>query len=448
MTQAPTSLLVYDIALKYSRIALPDMPQLATQIDSIPLLNLKRLLLLRNIVIGFDIAAIIISVQMLGMALPLLPLCALLLFYILINGLSWLRLKKEQQVSTSEFAFQLAIDTIIFTLLLYHVGGYTNPFVSLFLIPLVITAATLPKKFIWSMAGLTISCYTLLMFQYIPLPHVHMMHETRDFDLHVLGMWFSFLLSVSLVLFFVVKMASSLRERDQALAIAREKALQDEHLVTLGTLATGAAHELGTPLSTMAVLAKELHTEQQSDDELREKADIIRQQVERCKTIISDISTTTGQTRAEGGKKQEIQTYLEQTFQQWHSLRPEAHAKLTTHGQDETVYIFADKTLTQALLNLLNNAADASINHIDITAQWDNETLNLLIIDQGPGIAGDIKNAIGQPFFTTKKDGYGLGLYLAHAVIERYGGNLTLSNRTEGGVAAQVTLPLQRLARS
>lgn len=422
------------------------MSQLTNQTDSVSLLNFKRLLLLRNIVIGFEVIAIIICVQFLGMAIPVFALLTLLFIYGFINAFSWSRSRKKHFVSSTEFVLQLAIDTLIFTLVLYHVGGYTNPFVSLFLIPLIMAATILPKKYIWLMAGLTISCYTLLMFHYIPLPHIHVMHETRDFDLHVLGMWFSFLLSVSLVLFVVVKMATSLRERDQALAQAREKALQDEHFVTLGTLATGAAHELGTPLSTMAVLAKELLDDYQNDPELHERAEIFRQQIDRCKAIISDISTSTGQTRAEGGYKQNVKSYLMHVIQQWQKLRPEARIKVSIDNPEHhEAHIFADKTLTQALLNLLNNAADASIHQIEITANWTSERLNIQINDQGSGITSDIQNAIGQPFFTTKKDGYGLGLYLAHAVIERYGGQLTLSNRPEGGVSAQVTLPLQPL---
>jgi two-component system sensor histidine kinase RegB len=375
------------------------------------------------------------------MSLPLLPVSTILAAYATLNGLTWVRLKRQQRVTPGEFALQLSLDTLLFTLLLYHAGGYTNPFVSLFLLPLVISAAILPKIYTWAMAMLTASCYTLLMFHYIPLPHIHMSHEGNDFDLHVLGMWFSFLLNAGLIVFFVVKMASSLRERDQELALAREKALQDEHLVTLGTLATGAAHELGTPLATMAVLAKELGRET-DDAEVREKAEIFRQQIDRCKRIISDISSTTGQTRAEGGCRQTIDEYLRQVIEQWRKLRPDARIKFICTGATPSPPIFADKTLTQALFNLLNNAADASPQSIDVHARWTTEQLTLEICDQGPGMAHNVQEAAGTPFFTTKEDGYGLGLYLAHAVINRYRGKLVLTNRPEGGVLAQVIMPL------
>ena len=419
------------------------MTSLHSPSDDTSTLNLKRLFLLRNIAIGGEFLAIFIAHSVLNLHIPTLPLVIILVIYAGVNVLTWRVIKRNQPIKPNTFAMQLAVDTLVFACLLYFVGGYTNPFVSLFLLPLVITASILPKVYTWAMAALTIVCYTVLMFRYTPLPHLHTSHESSDFDLHVLGMWFSFLLSAALILFFVVKMAHSLRERDQALALAREKALQDEHLVTLGTLATGAAHELGTPLSTMAVLAKELETDFKGDQDITEKAEIIRTQVDRCKTILSDISATTGQNRAEGGSRLAVDRYFEQIIAQWQNLRPNANAHYHSEGCQPVPVIFADKTLTQAIINLLNNAADASINEVDIHAQWSETHLTLSICDQGPGITENIQQSLGTPFFTTKEDGHGLGLYLARAVIERYNGTLMLDNRPEGGVKAQIIIPLK-----
>ena len=406
-------------------------------------LNLKRLVLLRNAAIFFELLLLALATLGLEMHLPLLPMLGIILFHGLVNGATWLRLKRRRAISSAQFGLQLALDTLVLTGLLYYAGGYTNPFVSLFLLPLVIAASILPQRHTWFMAALTVGCYTLLMFYYIPLPHMHMNGSGEsDFDLHVLGMWFSFLWSAGLIVFFVVRMANSLRERDRALAEIREKALRDEHLVELGTLATGAAHELSTPLATLAVLTGELGHEHDDDPELQELARTMRQQVDRCKEILSNISASTGQRRAEGGGRVAIDHYLRQLVEQWRELRPQARVQLTLKGPTPAPDILADKTLSQAIINILNNAADASIDHVEIEGHWDQSSLTLDIRDRGEGMADLIKRAVGTPFLTTKAGGHGLGLYLAKSVIDRYAGALAFSDRPGGGCQARITLPL------
>ena len=421
------------------------MQYTAAATDYSSLKNLKRLLLIRNIAISCEVIAVIVASQILHISLPLLPTLTIIIAYGVINIVSWFRTKRLQQVTASEFAIQLALDTLFFTLLLYFLGGYTNPFVSLFLLPLIITAAILPKLYTWAMAGLTIACYTLLMFYYQPLAQPHRSHDHGGgdvFDLHVLGMWFSFLLSAGIVVFFVVKMAGTLRERDEELAKAREKSLQDEHLVALGTLATGAAHELGTPLSTMAVLTNELKHDSADVPDVLDKAETMRQQINRCKEIISNITASTGHAIAEGGHGYHIDQYLQEVISQWQTLRPNVKFQYTPYGVTPAPTLIADKTLTQALLNLFNNAADAATTPVELQAQWDNKQLELTIRDHGPGMNNETQTMAGTPFYTTKKEGHGLGLYLAKAVLERYGASLELNNHPQGGTQARVVLPL------
>ena len=420
-------------------------------------LNLKALFILRIIAISSELLTLGIAVVLLQMELPVVPLLLVIGLHVVINIAVWFRLKYVKQASAPEFALHLSLDTIVLALLLYYAGGYTNPFVSLFLLPLVVTASVLPQVYTWMMAALTVGCYTVLMFYYRPLPQSQMQHDmshanmghdmghSTEFDLHVLGMWFSFLLSASLIVFFVVRMANSLRERDQALAKAREKALHDEHLVALGTLATGAAHELGTPLSTMAVLANELKYDHPEDDDVIEKADILRGQIDRCKAIISDISASTGQARGEGGGSASIDAYINDVIAQWQLIRPQVKMKLALHGDLPAPKILMDKTLTQAIINVLNNAADVSIDNVEIDARWTKTELTIEVRDDGPGFDDSIKLAAGTPFFTTKAEGLGLGLYLARAVLNRYNGSLEISNRAEGGAQVRLVLPLSVL---
>ncbi len=420
------------------------MNQLQISLDPTAALNLRRLFILRNIAIIFALIAIIIASQVLMMALPLLPLLLIITIHGVINTITLLRMRKPHPVSSREFFVQLVLDTLILCALLYFTGGSTNPFVSLFLLPLIIVASILPQHFTWAMAVLTAGCYSLLVYFYQPLPHAHIKHGI-DFDLHVTGMWFGFLLSAGLIVFFVVRMANSLRERDSILTEAREQTLRDQHLVALGTLATGAAHELGTPLATMAVLTGELKREHADNTDVVEKARMLRSQLDRCKNILSNITASTGQARPEGGHQQTIDDYLTHVVELMRTSRPAAKIACQLNGPKPSPKILADKTLTQALLNILNNAADASIDKIEIEGYWNSKQLTVVIQDRGTGLTPEVLAAAGTPFFTTKTNGQGLGLYLAYAVINRFGGKVSLFNREGGGTKVLITLPLENI---
>ncbi len=420
------------------------MNKFQTSHDPTAALNLRRIFILRSIAIICALAAITIASQVLEMTLPLLPLLVIVAIHGVINIMTLLRMRQPRPVSSWEFFVQLVLDTLILCALLYFSGGSTNPFVSLFLLPLVIVASILPQRFTWAMAVLTVGCYSLLIYFYQPLPHAHIKHGV-DFDLHVTGMWFGFLLSTGLIVFFVVRMANSLRERDEILTEAREQTLRDQHLVALGTLATGAAHELGTPLATMAVLASELKREHADDADVIEKAQMLRSQLDRCKNILSDITASAGQARPEGGKQLAIDDYLSHVVELMRTSRPDAKIACHLNGAKPPPQILADKTLSQALLNILNNAADASIDNIEIEGRWNSEQLTVTIRDKGEGLSPAVQAAAGTPFFTTKPNGQGLGLYLTRAVIDRFGGKVELLNHENGGAQTIIKLPLENI---
>ncbi len=377
--------------------------------------------------------------------IPLLPLISVISIYGVINTLSWLKLRRRATITNNTFFLQLLIDVTVLTAILYFTGGSTNPFVSLLLLPLVIVAATTPRHYAWAMAVITIACYTLLMFFFTPL-HKMGEHQSSIFDQHIVGMWFSFLLGVGLIVFFVVKLADSLRAREQTINDAREKALRDEHLIALGTFAAGAAHELSTPLATMAVITKELQNEFTDQPEISGQTQLLREQVERCKQTLTQLSARAGQSRAEGSSiRQPLDSYLNNVLQQWRLMRPEVTMQPQWHGTQPAPQIMADDTLSQALTSILNNAADASPQQIEIIGDWTNQQLQLTINDRGTGIDAKTLAAIGTPFVTSKKEGQGLGLFLAHAVIERLGGNISIDNRTGGGISVKILLPLTSL---
>ncbi|MDP1707978.1 MAG: ATP-binding protein [Gammaproteobacteria bacterium] len=404
-------------------------------------MNLRRVLVLKNIAVVGQTLAVLVVAQGLGMPLPYVVIGSVLLA---LNLFTWLRLRFPWPVREAEVFAQLLLDVLLLSGLLYLAGGATNPFVLLFLLPLTITAATLSAVYTLLLAVAIVGCYTLLMFVYIPLPHFHITYDAR-FDPSAWGMWFGFVLGVGLVAYFVVKMGNTLRERERMLAEVRENALRDERLVALGALAVGAAHELGTPLGTMAIVLKELEHEYAQQPELTDKLRLLRDQVARCKGTISSMLSSTEQARAESGYSVAIDTYLEDLLAQWRCVRPAAQLSYHWGSPTPAPQIVAEQAFGQIITNLLNNAADASEHSVEVEASCDDGQLKVDVLDRGAGLTPMVQAHAGELFFTSRESGQGLGLFLVKAVLRRFGGALTLSNRDGGGACAEVTVPLARL---
>ena len=403
--------------------------------------NLRRVLVLKNIaVVGLTLAVLVVAKGM-GMPLPFAVIGTVLL---VLNILTWIRFKLPWPVQEIEVFGQLVLDVLLLSTLLYLAGGTTNPFVLLLLLPLTIAAATLLAIYAWLLAALIVACYTFLMFVYIPLPHFHIDRVAR-LGSSAWFMWFGFVLGVGLVGYYVVKMGNTLREREHMLAEVRENALRDEHLVALGALAVGAAHELGTPLGTMAVVLKELEYQYAMQPELVQELHLLRAQVTRCKNTLSNMLSSTEQARAESGYSIALDNYFADLLAQWRRMRPSAQVSYRWTGPSPAPQIVAEQVLGQVITNILNNAADASEDSVEVEASCDAEQLKIEVSDRGSGLTPSAETHAGKLFFTTKESGQGLGLFLVNAALRRFGGTLSLSNRDGGGVCTRVTLPLARL---
>jgi two-component system, sensor histidine kinase RegB len=403
--------------------------------------NLRRMFLLRNIVIAGQVFAIAAAVRLLDTPLALAPMGMVIAVLIALNLRTWARMRRGNPVADAELFFELLADVACLTALLYLSGGSTNPFVSLYLLPLTIAAAALPARYAWSMAGLTVLCYTLLLFFFRPLGQDHSMHSNA-FNLHILGMWVTFLVSAVLIASFVTTMSASIRARDRELAAARERALRDEQVLALGTFAAGAAHELGTPLSTIAVLSREMENDHRAVPGLGRDLQLLRAQVDNCKRIITGLTTAAGQARAEHVSRQDVRTFLDEVIGKWTLLRPQVKLAVTWQGVGAVPEIISGETISQALINILNNAADASPHAVEIEASWSTDALTIEVRDRGPGITEDISAQAGRRPISTKSEGRGIGLFLANATIDRLGGSVALFNRNGGGGCTRVTIPL------
>lgn len=420
---------------------------MSSAIPTSAVLNLRRLLLLRGIAIAGWLSALAFVLSRHQLELMLGPISAVISLWILVSIFSWWWLRGRREIPDPVFFIQLVIDIALLTALLYLTGGSTNPLTLLFLLPLTISAALLPGKFTWLIALLTVLCYTLLLYAYVPLPFAGHMEE-QEFGIHILGMWSGFVLSAGLIASFVARMGHTLRERDHLLAQSRERALRDERIVALGTLAAGAAHELGTPLGTIGLLAGEIEAEAGSDPQLAARARILRQQVRRCKETLAMLSMSAGQSQADTGRPRRLDRWLEDLLDQWVQLRPGITCRRRI-GSDGAAApeIVAEQTLSHAVFSILNNAADASAEGVEVAADWDDQRLWLEVCDRGAGVTPLTVSSAGKTVFSGKRpdEGLGLGLYLACSVIERLGGDLRLSNRDGGGACTRVELPLQGL---
>ncbi|MGR9072014.1 MAG: ATP-binding protein [Gammaproteobacteria bacterium] len=424
--------------------------------------NLKWLLIIRNFMILGESIVIIIAIHILNIPLPEEPLWLVVISISTFNLYTWIRIKASSQpVTELEIFSQLTTDAISIALLLYLTGGATNPIIWIFLLPLIITSIILPSTYARSMVILTTSLYSFLMVFYIPLPEIQpqFISESNDvdvtittemfyFDLHMFGMWFGYVFSAVLVAYFVVELSKTLRERERKLAEARENALRDERVIALGALAASAAHDMGTPLGTMAILAHDLDNDypQQQFPDLHNKMRIIQEQILRCKEALSVMSASGGELRAESGELIPVADYINEVINEWRTQQPGIKLNLSIEShRDASSQIIAERTVTHSLINILNNAAAVTPKNkgIDFKAAWDSEDLHFTIRDYGPGFPAEIVNIAGKkPISSTKKDGLGVGLFLAHATINRLGGKIKLYNMPDGGACSEIDLPL------
>ena len=400
--------------------------------------NLFRVWLIRSILLVVLIAILVYLKLTGGIELPWLALSVVLAVAVVFNLALVLRLRRDWPVSETEFFGNLLADILFLTALLYLTGGSTNPLVSYYLIPLIISAAVLRPRFTWIIALLTLSAYTFLLFYYVPLELFSMQGHGAMMGAHFLGMWINFAFSAVLIAWFVVRMANTMREQDKAIARSREAGLRDEQIITVAGIAAGTAHELRTPLATMTVLADEM-----KDDhpELVEDLDLLQEQLDRCDGILRQLVSTT----ADSGLRAvtSIGELFHAVMEKWSLTRPEVALHVRLPGLVAELEIESDQSFRHALLNFLNNAADASPDDVRLEAEKEDENVLILIKDRGPGIPGEIVEALGKRYISHKKGGLGLGVLLSSASVERLHGDVTLLDRPGGGTQLEIRLPIE-----
>jgi two-component system, sensor histidine kinase RegB len=401
-------------------------------------LNLRRLTALRYIALSACTLALPgVAPWLPDQPLPV-ALLGLLALFAALNALARYRTRRPRPISEGEFFGHLLLDIGGLSLLLYFTGGATNPLVSYLLVPVCIAAATLTRRLSWTVTGLAFACYSLLLLWYRPVPALLPAAHHAEVNLHVLGMWANFAVSAGLIGHFLLDMAAELRRQQRALARQREEQLRDEQLLSIATLAAGAAHELGTPLNTMQLLVDGAREDRQAL--AGAELDTLARQLERCRGTLRRLAR-----RGELGDSPPaacpVREYLEALAERWRVIRPQARLQLRLDPDSPALAARFHPTLEPAVQNLLDNAADASA-EVEMTARWDRSRLVLDIRDAGPGFRHPPGDAPVRPGASSKPGGLGLGLFLSHATIERHGGSVELTPAAGGGTLTRVLLPL------
>jgi two-component system sensor histidine kinase RegB len=409
--------------------------------------NLRQLSIIRNIALGGQLFALLFFSQIQDIGLPVTTLSIVLALYGLVIVTTWWRSFQSPAITELEFFSHLLIDILFFTALLYFSGGASNPFVSYYLVPISIAATTLPLRYTWSIALLSLGAYSWLLVNYLPIPALSPALEQGDHhdssnNLHILGMWCNFVVSALLITYFVTRMASTLKEQEIKLAQQREDQLRDEQVIGIGTLAAGTAHELGTPLNTMKILVDEIRDEIQDEkSDFHEDLSILQQQIEQCRTTLKQL-VVTAEASTDGLEIKPIREYFGKLLERWQVMRPKIQANIHYSDNLPEGNTCFHSTIAQSLTNLLNNAADASPERIEVALSWDTKIVELSIRDYGEGITPKQRETLGKPFNSEKPDGMGLGLFLTQASINRYGGEVTIRPASGRGTLTQVLLPL------
>ncbi len=393
-----------------------------------------------------DIAVVIVALAFPQVDFPLRRIVPLLLGSAVLSAAAAVRLSRRQPVHAAIETADLLLQTAILTALLELTGGPFNPFAVVYAVPIALAALTIGAAQAALVAVASVAGYGLIAYWHITeLAEGH--HRLNDFPTHLFTMWVSIALTSELAAYFLVQASNALARREQQLEAMRQQAARADRLVSLTTLAAGAAHELSTPLGTIALAARELERSASARGtvpDLAEDARLIRAEVDRCRAILDQMSGRAGGSAVDEPEPLSIRALLDDVRAR---MPREAAGRLVLEVPADMPAVHLPRAgLTQAVLSLVMNALDATTSSgpaspVVVRASGGNGVLTLSVIDAGGGMPPDVLQRAGEPFYTTKDPGrgLGLGLFLARVFAERFGGALELES--SNGTTARLVVP-------
>lgn len=408
--------------------------------------NMLQLIHLRWLAVAGQISTILLVTLGFGIKLPILPMLYVLVGLITFNIGSHLRWQEEVRVSNRELFFALLVDITILTAQLYLSGGTGNPFAFLYLLQIILCAVLLEAWTTWIMVAITTLCFMGLSRYSLPL-QLPADSAYSLFGLYRDGILICFLLNAGLLVYFLTRISNNLKERDAQIAGLQQQATEEEHIVRMGLLASGAAHELGTPLATLSVLVGDWRRmpEIRQNPDLLDDLDEMQRQLQRCKSIVSSVLLQAGEARGESAVKTTLNKFLDQVAADFRATRSPAEFVYRNSNRDD-ISVVSDVALQQMLGNVLDNALEASPAWLSLEVSRDAQHIVLAVSDKGPGFAVEILQQLGQPYQSTKgKAGRGLGLFFVMNVVRKLGGSMAAENLPQGGAKVELRLPVAAL---
>jgi two-component system, sensor histidine kinase RegB len=409
--------------------------------------NLLQLIELRWLAAAGQLATILLVQFTLGIQLPIVEMLTLLGLLAVFNLASAMRTRLALPVREGELFAGLLVDVAVLTGQLHYSGGIANPFIFLYLLQVAVATVLLRPRHVWAIVAATSLCFVALTEWRRPLPLGDLGAPGLSAD-YIGGLLLCFLLNASLLAIFIGRINANLRQRDASLAQLRQRAAEEEHIVRMGLLASGAAHELGTPLATLSVILGDWARMAPfaAEPELREEIEEMQRQIERCKTIVSGILTSAGETRADAPVEMMLHDFLDAVVAGWRRTRGGAALHYERDGVPD-LPIISDTALRQMIDNVLDNAFEAAPGApLRLVAGCVDGMLTLRVQDRGPGFTDEVLERFGTPYNTSKdQPGRGLGLFLAFNVARTLGGAIVAHNLPQGGAEVAITLPLAAL---
>jgi two-component system sensor histidine kinase RegB len=341
------------------------------------------------------------------------------------------------------------LDALCLTAILMLTGGPNNPFSLLYLVHITLSATILTRRQTWVLGALSTACFGSLFVWYRPIAALEMHHHGEGVNLHLAGMWAGFGAASLLVAMFAGKISELLRDREESLLRMQQELARTDRLASLATLAAGAAHELNTPLGTIAIASKELEryaTETVRDNVIAEDSRLIRMEVERCRKILQRMSASGAEPAGESFTRVTVRSIAESAVSRFPGIRWD-------RAVDADTALTAPKhAVEQAIEAMLKNAIDASSSpeEVRLSIVPESDSIQFVVEDRGAGMSTETLRHAGEPFFTTKDPGkgMGLGIFLVRTLAERLGGEFHLESVEGKGTRATLVLPAAPVAAS
>jgi two-component system sensor histidine kinase RegB len=413
--------------------------------------RLDTILRLRWLAALGQLAAIFIVVQGLEFDLPVAPCVIIISLSALLNLVLQVTFNPMRRLEPPFAASLLALNIVELAGLLFFTGGLENPFSFLFLAPVLISATALPVRLTITLGMLAVACASVLVFFHLPLPW-----EIDDPlvlpPIYLLGVWFSILIAIGVTSLYAFQVTEESRQLSDALAATELVLAREQHLTQLDGLAAAAAHELGTPLSTIFLISRELERTAPDNGALAADLKTLREQAQRCRDILAKIT----QLSSAGAPfdRMPLSTLIEETVAPHRDFGVTIKVRIAVAAAREPVGI-RNPAIIYGVGNILENAVDFAHEAVEVNAWWNTESVEIVISDDGPGIAPDLLKRIGEPYLSRRPStdetqgrhgGLGLGVFIARTLLERTGAKVSFANRVfpEHGAVVQITWPRDR----